>query len=203
MAMTNGFARICVSSTPTSRESRMKHIVVLTTVALSACSTVTPSKTATPTQPPAAAASAQPTVPTQAAAPAPEQAAPVAGVAPAISGLSDLEAITFRCSKAGLNAAAREAAKAPGQGQYQFSYFKIISDSHHSVYEVQFKSNHHGDKDLKYCVSVYCQQGWDPTTSKTSVNLMSDSAPGKAGAASAHGAHCVGHMQPVKPRAKR
>jgi hypothetical protein len=73
----------------------------------------------------------------------------------------------------------------------------------HSIYEVHFKSNHHADQELKYCVSVYCQQGWDPTTSKTSVNLMSDSTPGKAGAAAAHGAHCVSHMQPVKPGAKR
>ena len=179
----------------------MKRIVVLATVALSAsaCSTGTPTKSATTAQPPAAAAPAQQVaVSTQATAPA-----PVAGVSPAISGLSDLDTITFGCSKAGLNAAARAAAQAPAQGRYQFSYFNVISDSHHSVYEVHFKSNHHADQELKYCVSVYCQQGWDPTTSKTSVNLMSDSTPGKPGAAAAHGAHCVSHMQPVKPRAKR
>ena len=184
----------------------MKRIVVLATVALSAsaCSTGTPTKSATTAQPPAAAAPAQQAaVSTQATAPAPEQAAPVAGVSPAISGLSDLDTITFGCSKAGLNAAARAAAQAPAQGRYQFSYFNVISDSHHAVYEVHFKSNHHADKELKYCVSVYCQQGWDPTTSKTSVNLMSDSTPGKPGAAAAHGAHCVSHMQPVKPGAKR
>ena len=186
----------------------MKNLMVATTVVLSACSTVTPTKTATPTQAlapePVAPAQAQAAAPTQ-AAPAREQAVPVAGVTPPIASLSDLEAMTFGCPKAGLNAAAREAAKAPAQGRYQFSYFKVISDSHHSLYEVHFKSNDHEDPDLKYCVAVYCQQGWDPRTTKTSVSSMSERPPTKAGAAdTAHGAHCGADPQtPVKRRPKR
>ena len=80
--------------------------------------------------------------------------------------------MTFSCPKAGLNAAAREAAKVPSQGTYQFAYFRIISDSHHASYEIHFKSNYQGEADLKYCVAIYCQQGWDPKTTKTSVTLM-------------------------------
>src|ERR1044072_2159762 len=68
-----------------------------------------------------------------------EQSAPVAEKAPAIHGLSDLDAMPFSCAKASLNAAAGQAAKVPSLGTYQFSYFKIISDSHHSAYEVHFK----------------------------------------------------------------
>lgn len=80
--------------------------------------------------------------------------------------------MTFDCPKAGLNAAAREAAKAPTRGSYQFSYFGIVSDGHHAAYEVQFKSNHHADPVLRYCVAIYCQQGWDPRETKTMVTLM-------------------------------
>ncbi|MBL8527931.1 MAG: hypothetical protein JNL68_09635 [Burkholderiales bacterium] len=173
----------------------MKHILVLAAVALSACSTVTPTKTAPPAQPAAPQAAA----PAPAPAPAPEPAAPP------IASLSDLEAMTFGCPKAGLNAAAREAAKAPAQGRYQFSYFKIISDAHHSLYEVHFESNDHEDPDLKYCVAIYCQQGWDPKTTKTSVSLMSDGPPTKAGAAdAAHGARCgVAPQTPQKRKPRR
>lgn len=99
------------------------------------------------------------------------QSAPVAGAASASDRLSDLDAMTFSCPRAGLNAAAREAGKVPSRGTYQFAYFRIINDSHHATYEVHFKSNQEGEADLKYCVSVYCQQGWDPAT-KTSVTLM-------------------------------
>ena len=53
--------------------------------------------------------------------------------------------MTFSCPKAGLNAAAREAAKVPSQGTYQFAYFRIINDSHHASYEVHFKSNYQGE----------------------------------------------------------
>jgi hypothetical protein len=109
--------------------------------------------------------------------------------APYGAGLSELDAMTFGCPKAALNAAAREAAKVPSQGTYQFAYFSIVSDSHHASYEVHFKSNYAGEADLKYCVAVYCQQGWDPAT-KTSVTLMSNK-PGRAGAA-AHRGGC-GH----------
>jgi hypothetical protein len=95
--------------------------------------------------------------------------------------------MTFGCPKAALNAAAREAAKVRSQGTYQFSYFKIISDSHHSAFEVHFKSNYTGEKDLKYCVAMYCQQGWDPRTTKTSVTLMNDprQPPGRAASCTA------------------
>ena len=78
------------------------------------------------------------------------------------TGLSDLAAVTFSCPQAGLNAAAREAAVVPSQGTYQFSYFRIVNDAHHAAFEVHFKSNYVGEPELKYCVSLYCQQGWDP-----------------------------------------
>lgn len=93
-------------------------------------------------------------------------------VAPASHGLADLDAMTFDCPKAGLNAAAREAAKAPSQGTYQFSYFKIINDAHHASYEVHFKSNYVGEPELRYCVFMYCQQGWDPNTTRIDVRSM-------------------------------
>jgi hypothetical protein len=117
-------------------------------------------------------------------------------------GLGELEAMTFSCPKAGLNAAAREAAKVPSQGTYQFAYFKIINDSHHASYEVHFKSNYEGEADLKYCVALYCQQGWDPKTAKTSVTLMGKE-PRPAGAM-AHDADCGSRAPaPVKRRTKR
>jgi hypothetical protein len=97
-------------------------------------------------------------------------------VAPPTRALDDLDAMTFDCPKAGLNAAAREAAKVPTQGTYQFSYFKIISDAHHATYEVHFKSNYVGEQELRYCVSIYCQQGWDPSKTMVGVMLMSNAA---------------------------
>jgi hypothetical protein len=124
-----------------------------------------------------------------AAPPAPhEQAAPVAGAALADDGLKDLAAMTLTCPKAGLNAAARQAAQVPSQGTYQFAYFHIIDDSHHSLYEIHFESNYEGEDDLKYCVSLYCQQGWNP---ETTVALRSEEQPGGV---AAHGAEC-GHQQ--------
>jgi hypothetical protein len=104
------------------------------------------------------------------------------------NGLSDLASMTFGCPKAALNAAAREAAQVRSQGTYQFSFFKIVSDSHHAAYEVHFKSNYVGEKELKYCVAMYCQQGWDPNTTKTTVTLMND--PRQLPKASPHGAAC-------------
>lgn len=174
----------------------MKNIIVLTTTVLSACGTVTPKQTATPTQA---------VTPTQSVTSAQEQPIPVAGIAPASDGWADLDAMTFGCPKAGLNAAAREAAKVPSQGRYQFAYFKIISDSHHSSYEVHFKSNYHGEPDLKYCVSIYCQQGWDPKTSKASVSLISNKRPPTQASAvgAAHGADCGDQQTRVKRRLKR
>ena len=140
-------------------------------------------------------AAATQTVPTP-----PEQSAPVAGTAPASDGLSDLDAMTFGCAKAGLNAAAREAAKVPSQGTYQFAYFRIINDSHHASYEVHFKSNYEGEAELKYCVAIYCQQGWDPKTTKTSVRLIGNERQTKA--VEAHGADCGNKPVPVKRRSK-
>ena len=122
-----------------------------------------------------------------------------AAPAPASSGLSDLEAMTFSCPKAALNAAAREAAKVPSQGTYQFAYFRIISDSHHASYEIHFKSNYEGEADLKYCVAVYCQQGWDPGT-KTSVALMGNARQRMGGAA--HVGSCASQQAPANRRSK-
>jgi hypothetical protein len=165
----------------------MKNIIAITAVALAACSTVSHAQTV---------AAATQTVPTPQ-----EQSAPVASTAPASDGLSDLDAMTFGCPKAGLNAAAREAAKVPSQGTYQFAYFRIISDSHHSSYEIHFKSNYQGEADLQYCVAIYCQQGWDPRTTKTSVTVIGNER--QPVGATAHGADCGSKQAPVKRRLKR
>jgi hypothetical protein len=113
-------------------------------------------------------------------------------VAPPTRALDDLDAMTFDCPKAGLNAAAREAAKVPSQGTYQFSYFKIISDAHHATYEVHFKSNYVGEPELQYCVSIYCQQGWDPAQTRVGVTLMGSETPA---------APCAGHGNGGKRKA--
>jgi hypothetical protein len=116
------------------------------------------------------------------------------------NGLGDLAALTFSCPKAALNAAARKAAEAPSQGTYQFSYFAIVNDSHHAMYEVHFTSNYAGEADLKYCVTMYCQQGWDPKTAKTEVTLMSNNRAPKTGAT--HAAACRVMTPPAKRRTK-
>jgi hypothetical protein len=130
-----------------------------------------------------AASEAQPPPSVASSPPQPEAAPGAAAAAEAaaeLPNLNDLATMTFDCPKAGLNAAAREAAKAPTRGSYQFSSFGIVSDGHHAAYEVQFKSNHHADPILKYCVAIYCQQGWDPRKTKTMVTLMeADSQPTK------------------------
>ena len=113
-------------------------------------------------------------------------------------GLSDLNAVTFSCPKAALNAAARQAAKAPSQGTYQFAYFTIVNDTHHAAYEVHFKSNYEGEPDLRYCVEMYCQEGFDPRTTKTTVSLMSTQRAG----AKTHGEMCGGHQPVTKRRVK-
>src|SRR5262245_47020440 len=84
-----------------------------------------------------------------AAAPPVAQAKPAASTEtstgtsePLSQDLADLDAMTFDCPRAGLNAAAREASKVPSQGTYQFSYFRIVNDAHHASYEVHFKSNY-------------------------------------------------------------
>jgi hypothetical protein len=139
---------------------------------------------------------ASPTAPTPQ-----EQSASVTETAPVSDGLSDLDAKTFSCVKAGLNAAAREAAKAPSQGTYQFSYFKIINDTHHSSYEVHFKSNYPGEADLKYCVTIYCQQGWDPKTTPILVRPMNNAQ--QRAQVAAHGGDCGNEQMPTKRRARR
>jgi hypothetical protein len=114
--------------------------------------------------------------------------------APATQDLDDLDAMTFDCPKAGLNAAAREAAKAPSQGTYQFSYFRLVSDAHHAAYEVHFRSNYVGEPELRYCVSMYCQQGWDPRTTRIDVRIMSDDP---------HQPACGGHGDETKKKRSR
>jgi len=116
------------------------------------------------------------------------------------SGLADLEAITFGCPKAALNAAARRAAKVPSQGTYQFSSFNIVSDTHHAMYEVGFKSNYEGEAELRYCVEIYCQQGWDPKTAKTSIRLLPNAPQRAAGAA--HASACHNTPPPASRRTK-
>ena len=106
----------------------------------------------------------------------------VDAVVPASPGLTDLDSMTFDCPKAGLNAAAREAAKAPSQGTYQFSYFRIVNDAHHASYEVHFRSNYVGEPELRYCVLMYCQQGWNPNTTRIDVKLMSNETRRPCGA---------------------
>jgi hypothetical protein len=123
---------------------------------------------------------------------------PSALVAGAGDGLSELSAMTFACPRAGLNVAARQAAKVPSQGTYQFSYFRAINTGHHAAYEVHFTSNYEGEADLKYCVQMYCQQGWDPKTTKATVTLMSTQRPG----VNAHGVACGGHQAPATHRSK-
>jgi len=164
----------------------MKNIVVATAVALAACSAVPLAQRV---------AAAMQTVP------APQEPSPVAGTASASDGLSDLSAVTFGCPKAALNAAAREAAQVRSQGTYQFAYFKIVNDAHHASYEVHFTSNYEGEAALKYCVSMYCQQGFDPKTTKTSVSLMSNTRRPMGSAA--HGAECGIRPAPVKRPSKR
>lgn len=127
----------------------------------------------------------------------PAKAAAIDTAAPASQGLADLDTMTFDCPKAGLNAAAREAAKVPSQGTYQFSYFMIINDAHHASYEVHFKSNYVGEPELRYCVSMYCQQGWDPSTTRTDVRLMSDE---DSRAAAGRQAPCGAHADTAKKR---
>ena len=116
--------------------------------------------------------------------PAPSPSVPVGAAKPAVidpaapasEGLGNLDAMTFDCPRAGLNAAAREAAKVPSQGTYQFSYFRIVNDAHHASYEVRFSSNYVGEPVLRYCVFMYCQQGWNPGTTRIDVRSMNDEA---------------------------
>lgn len=139
-----------------------------------------------------------------AAAPAgitPEQPAP--GSVPAVpAGLGDLEKTTFACPKAALNAAAREVATYPSQGTYQFSYFNIVNASHHAAYEVHFTSNYAAEPVLKFCVAIYCQQGFDPA-STTSVALMGTNAALHAAGAGHAAKVCGPTRAPARRRTAR
>jgi hypothetical protein len=53
---------------------------------------------------------------------------------------------------------------------------------------------------LKYCVAIYCQQGWDPKSTQISVRPMSNERQVQV---AAHGADCGNEQMPVKRRAKR
>jgi hypothetical protein len=162
------------------------RIVIVSLVVAAACSGWSAAQTGATTQSPTTAQ---------------DQSAPAGGSASASDGLSDLDAMTFSCPKAGLNAAAREAAKVRSQGTYQFSYFRIVNDAHHAAYEIQFKSNYEGEPDLKYCVSIYCQQGWDARTAKATVTLMGKERQ-RMGATS-HAAACGAAPAPPKRPLKR
>jgi hypothetical protein len=139
-----------------------------------------------------------------AAAPAggtPQQPAP--NSEPAVpAGLGDLEKTTFACPKAALNAAAREVAKYPSLGTYQFSYFNIVSLSHHAAFEVHFTSNYAAEPVLKFCVELYCQQGFDPATT-TSVALMGANAASLAAGAGHTANACSPPRTPAKRRTTR
>jgi hypothetical protein len=169
---------------------------IVTAAVLAVCSAVSLAQTVAAPTPPAPTPQEQP------------GAAPVSA-APGREGLADLNAMTFDCPKAALNAAAREASAVQSQGTYQFAYFKIVSDSHHAAYEVHFKSNYPGEKDLNYCVALYCQQGWDPKSAKPAVTLMGgERQPRGAAGVAAHagmgyGADCAVKPAPVKRRVKR
>jgi len=121
----------------------------------------------------------------------------------AAGGLGDLDAMTFGCPKAALNAAARAAAAVKSEGTYQFSYFRILNSSHHAAVEVHFTSNFTGEPDLKYCVTMYCQQGWDPATLKTEVALMSDARPAKGMTDHAAACRAAPAAAPVRRGVKR
>ncbi len=129
------------------------------------------------------------------APPAPPALTPEAGSA---AGLVDLEKTTFACPKAALNAAAREVAKYPSQGTYQFSYFNIARSGHHAAYEVRFMSNYADEPVLKFCVMLYCQQGFDPSTT-TDVALIGEK--GRSHASSV--GHAADACSPPKATAKR
>ena len=139
-----------------------------------------------------------------AAPPRATPASPTPGARTAVTvGLGDLEKTTFACSRAALNAAAREAATYPSKGTYQFSYFSIVSASHHAAYEVHFTSNDAAEPALKFCVSIYCQQGFDPATAKTSVALMG-TKPGPHAARTGHAADaCSAPRTPPRRRTAR
>jgi hypothetical protein len=186
----------------------MKNFRLVIVVALSAYSAATPSPSPAQTPAPARAAPApQPSLYAQPSSERPDQAS--SGAAPAGTELSlnDLGSMAFNCTKAGLNAAAREAAKERAKGNYlgdyQFSYFKLVSSSHHSIFEVHFKSNNYQDQALKYCVDVYCQQGWDPKTANPTVKRIDTAARSTRATGAERVEECSQHQTHVKQRKHR
>lgn len=166
----------------------MKNSIIFTTILLSACSStaIPPAINSTAT-----ASSAVTSVLTDSSA--------TESTKMESQGLKDLTTWTFTCPQVGLNAAAREVAKVASMGRYQFSYFKIIQDSHHSLYEVHFKSNYQAEPDMRYCVSVYCQQGQESLPSISIIkDVKSGEKPSNTCAAAIHGEH-----SPVKPKLKK
>ena len=123
--------------------------------------------------------------------------------AEALSGsehLSDFRAAISRCTEVGLDAAAREVAKVPSAGRYRFTNFRTVDDSHHSLYEVDFKSSYVGEPILRYCVSVYCQQGWDTKTENASVTLVRNKPQPGTGSIPAAGCGDEAHGVRRSPR---
>jgi len=166
----------------------MKNLLATLAVTVIACTPASqppPASAAPQAAPPPAQVAGPPAAP---AAPVAAPVAPVAAAPPADNGLNDLAAMTFGCPKAALNAAASAAAKVPSEGTYQFAYFGIVSDSHHAMFEVHFKSNYQSEPLLKYCVAIYCQQGWDPKTTQPVVTLVDDTK--HAAMAKAPASHC-------------
>ena len=138
---------------------------------------------------PAGVAAASPAPAAAAAVPTqPERPAVAARAASRPSSLSDLGVHDIWLFRGRVECRRADVPKVPSRGNYQFSFFRTHSDSHHASYEVHFKSNFQGEPDLKYCVAIYCQQGFDPTTTKTSVTSMRARSRSTAGAG--HGGDC-------------
>lgn len=156
-------------------ERRVRSAVVACIAVLAGCATRGGAPAAACPQQPANApiAAATEPAPARASEPAPEPP-PIA--AQQGNGLDEIAALTARCPKAALNAAAREAAKVPSEGSYQFSRFELISNTHQAVYEIHFVSNYPEEPVLRYCVAIYCQNGWDPKVTQPSVTLLREPA---------------------------
>ena len=85
-----------------------------------------------------------------AAAPAPEAAG--------TRGLADLARDNLRCARAGLNAAAREARKVPPREPTSSRISGSPTTRITPPTRFISKSNYPDEKELRYCVAIYCQQ---------------------------------------------
>lgn len=167
----------------------MKNLLAGLAVTVISCTTASQPPECPQSAPPPAPVAEKPGPPVAPpTAPSAGPPAPVVESPAADNGLSDLAAMTFSCPTAALNAAASAAAKVPSEGSYQFAYFGIVSDSHHAMFEVHFKSNYQSEPLLKYCVAIYCQQGWDPKTTQPVVTLIDDTKHAPTAKA---GSHCT------------